>query len=174
MILLTGYGPFGDVLDNPSARLVRAVHGLSAAGHRLHSMVLPVSWAHGPSAVIAAARALKPEVIVGFGVATTRDHVDVESVGTGQRQGVDVDGNPPPDSIDAHVAATVDVQALASALGASVSQDAGRFLCNAWITQVTPAVACPAVFVHIPPEGMAPHRLLRALDALPTWATAAY
>ena len=174
MILLTGYGPFGDVHDNPSARLVRAVHGLSAAGHRLHALVLPVSWAHGPAAAVSAARALKPALIVGFGVATTRSEVQVEALGTGQRDGADVDGKAPPESDASTVTATVDVAALARALDAGVSQDAGRFLCNAWIAQVTPNVACPAVFVHVPPEGLAPDRLLRALDALPTWATAAY
>lgn len=174
MILLTGYGPFGDVHDNPSARLVRAVHGLSAAGHRLHALVLPVSWAYGPSTAVSAVRAHKPVVVVGFGVATTRTRVHVEALGTGQCEGIDVDGKAPPPSDDHTVAATVDVVRLADALNAGISHDAGRFLCNAWITQVTPNVACPAVFVHLPPEGMAPSTLLRALDALPTWAQTAY
>lgn len=170
MILLTGYGPFGDVHDNPSARLVRAVHGLSAAGHRLHALVLPVSWAQGPSAVVSAVRALRPAVLVGFGVATTRSQVQVEAIGTGLREGVDVDGKPPPPADLSTVSATVDVARLAQALDAGVSQDAGRFLCNAWIAEVTPNVPCPAVFVHIPPDGMAPSRLLRVLDAVQTWA----
>ena len=174
MILLTGYGPFGDVQDNPSARLVRAVHGLSAAGHRLHALVLPVSWAHGPAAVVSAARALKPALILGFGVATTRTEVRVEALGTGVRDGADADGKAAPASDASIVSATVDVAAFAAALSAGVSQDAGKFLCNAWIAEVTPNVTCPAVFVHVPPEGMAPDRLLRALDALPTWANAAY
>lgn len=170
MILLTGYGPFGDVHDNPSAALVRAVHGLCADGHRLHAMVLPVSWVHGPASVIREAAVLRPALVVGFGVATLRTRVEVEAIGTGAAEGADTTGQPPPPSTDLSVHATVDVPALAAALDAGVSHDAGRFLCNAWIAQVTPAVRCPAVFVHIPPSGLAPERLLRALDSWSAWA----
>lgn len=170
MILLTGYGPFGEVRDNPSAALVRSVQGMSAGGHRLHALALPVSWRDGPSEVLRVASEQAPALIVGFGVATLRTRVEVEAQGTGAREGVDVLGQGPPPSTDEVIPASVDVAALARLLDANLSTDAGRFLCNAWIAQVTPAVACPAVFVHLPPDGMAPERLLAALDAWPAWS----
>jgi pyroglutamyl-peptidase len=170
VILLTGFGPFGDVVDNPSARLVRAVHGLVGGGHRLQALVLPVQWGEATRRTVRAARELGPALVLGFGVATRRAVVEVEALGRPARSGLDVLGRPPPvpddDGDDGDDRpATVDVDRLVTALGAGRSDDAGAYLCNAWLHEVTAALSCPTGFVHVPPDGLAPGRLIAALDA---------
>lgn len=165
MILLTGFGPFLDVPDNPSARLVRAVHGRAVHGHGIHTLVLDVDWQRALPQVVSAARATRPALILGFGVASRRTGVQVETRGVATRSGADIHGHtptgpwPPPDTVDA----TADVARLAEALSATLSTDAGTYLCNGWLHQVVPQVQAPATFVHLPPAGMDPHRLLTGL-----------
>ena len=57
-------------------------------------------------------------------------------------------------------------QHLAQLLDAGVSSDAGGYVCNAWAWTVPQALDAPAAFVHVPPEGMPPERLLAAIRAL--------
>ncbi len=166
MIRLTGFGPFRDVVDNPSSRLVLALAGRSIAGHRVEARVLPVRWRDGLDGAL---RGDTPALLIGFGVATRRTRVAVEALGTPHREGTDVDGAlPSPSRVQAgdHVPATLDVSQLAAGLDADVSQDAGTYLCNAWAHDVVAQAPCPAAFVHIPPAGLAPERLASALATL--------
>lgn len=165
MILVTGYGPFAQHATNPSAELVRAVHGLAVRGHTIVGRVLPVLWDTATHAAIDEARRLRPALVLGFGLAADRDRVTVEAIGRRARAGADVAGRePPPVAAGPDVPATLDVVALAAALGGDVSHDAGVYLCNAWATEVVAAAPCPAAFVHLPPAGLEVERLLAALD----------
>lgn len=165
MILLTGFGPFRDVVDNPSAALVRAMDGRVVAGHRVVGLVLPVRYGVAPRLTALRAAALDPVLVVGFGVATQRDGVEVETVAHGRCEGEDVAGFVPPvDPIGpASVDATLDTARLAALLGAGLSQDAGAYVCNRWLYDVPRAVAAPAGFVHLPPAGLDPDLLGEAL-----------
>src|ERR1051325_1248782 len=49
--LLTGFGPFGSVTDNPTARLVEHFGCMGAPGHALTTCVLPVSFARASAEV---------------------------------------------------------------------------------------------------------------------------
>lgn len=163
MIRLTGFGPFGDVADNPSSALVLAVAGRVVAGHRIESRVLPVRWRGGLDGAL---RGATPILLLGFGVAVDRLAVTVETLGTAQRRKADALGQPPvPASFDHPVPSTVDVARLCEAFGATPSDDAGTYLCNAWAHTVVSHAPCPAAFVHLPPDGMAPDHLLRGLRA---------
>lgn len=157
MIRLTGFGPFGDVLDNPSATLVRALAGRSIAGHAVDARILPVRWSDGLDAALAGPT---PALLLGFGVAVSRDTVQVEAVGTRHRERADIAGREPSD-VDGpeRVAATVDVPRLAACLGATVSHDAGSYLCNAWAWTIPQRTQAPAAFVHLPPQGADPDGL---------------
>jgi hypothetical protein len=64
------------------------------------------------------------------------------------------------------VDATIDVHRLALALGANVSDDAGRYVCNAWLYRVARGFPAPVGFVHVPPSGLDPAILLAGLRAL--------
>lgn len=172
MILVSGFDVFGAVRDNPSARLARALHATSIAGHAVVSIVLPVSWSDGPRRVVQDAQRLRPTLVVGFGVATTRATLDVETIGQRRAEGVDADGREPPRWPDGEpVAASADTTRFADAANARCSTDAGRYLCNAWLVTVVPAVGCPALFVHVPGQPELPDdellaRVRRGLEAL--------
>ncbi len=61
----------------------------------------------------------------------------------------------------------MDVERLAAALGAGVSTDAGRYVCNAWLYQVAAALPDRLVgFVHVPPAGVELARLLAGVASL--------
>lgn len=168
-ILLTGFGPFLDVRDNPSGRLVEALNGERVDGVPVVGEVIPVTYARGPSMAIERARRLDARLVVGFGVASNRRGVWVEAAGRRRCGGSrDTDGVILEDLGDGpeRVAATVDVQRLAEALGAEISDDAGGYVCNAWAWTVPQALAVPAVFVHLPPEGIPVERVRGALRRL--------
>lgn len=171
MILLTGFGPFGEVDDNPSARLVRALHGAQLGGVPVRGLVLPVSYTRGPAAAIEAARTLRAQAVIGFGVAVRRSRIEVESRAVAACVGDDIDGQCPPCPAPgpATRAPTLDAAHLAACLGAAVSTDAGTYVCNAWLYRVPAALDVPAGFIHIPPQGVDPDQVRRGLEA---WWTA--
>ncbi|MEY3213041.1 MAG: hypothetical protein RIT28_3522 [Pseudomonadota bacterium] len=173
MILVTGFGPFLDVEENPSGRLARRLDGARVAGHTVYGELLPVTYDEAPALTLALAARLRPALVVGLGVARGRKRVMVERVG--RRPTVtatpDVAGRrpAPPRGAPAAVRATLDVDALAEALGAGVSEDAGAYVCNAWLYAVTRGLpGVPVGFVHVPDQGMPEELLLAGLARLVT------
>ena len=131
--------------------------------------MIPVSYARGPSRTLALARALSPRLVLGLGVAVSRERMEVESVGRSlldpevpDVDGVSLDGLGKP----AEVASTLDVGRFAEAAAAGVSHDAGTYVCNAWLYRVAGALSVPVGFVHLPPEGVEIERLLAGIGAL--------
>jgi pyroglutamyl-peptidase len=166
-ILVTGFGDFPGVSDNPSARLARLVDGKTVAGIPVVGLVLPVQWEAGPELAIAHARAIDARLVLGIGVATNRAGLTVERWGYPERQAfVDAAGALAAPTTGGQVACTLDVDRLAAALGATISEDPGRYVCNAWIHLVVPALQVPAGFLHLPASGLEPEPLLAALEAL--------
>lgn len=167
MILLTGFGPFLAVHTNPSATLVRALHGRDVEGHRIVSAVLPVSFTRGPARAVALARLLRPRLMLGFGVATGRTAAMVERVAVNRAEGRDVDRAQPTQLVPDGGPLRDDAVApgLAAALALPLSDDAGLYVCNAWLYHALAAAPCPAAFVHIPSEGLPPDRVLSGLGA---------
>ena len=172
MILVTGYGPFLDVADNPSAALARALHGRVAAGHAIHAAVLPVRWLDGPRAAIEAGLAIRADLAIGLGVARGRRGLWVERTAVPHRDGADVDGlaGTTLPAWREPRRATLDPERLAHHLDAHVSDDAGRYLCNAWLYEVPHALGVPGVFIHLGDDlthhrGGAPDAFLAGLDA---------
>ena len=53
--------------------------------------------------------------------------------------------------------------ALAAALGVTISDDAGAYVCNAWLYGVLGGTTLPAAFLHLPDQGMDPDALLRGI-----------
>ncbi|MFT7521853.1 MAG: pyroglutamyl-peptidase [Kiritimatiellia bacterium] len=168
-ILITGFSAFLDVSDNPSGALANAVDGRVVQGVPIVGRILPVSYARAPELTSRWVTELDARAVVGMGVACGRSSVMVERSG-GRRcaDAADVDGvvlddlGEGPDRREA----TLDAQALATALGATVSDDAGGYVCNAWLYRVVGRVVVPAVFIHVPPSGLEPLRLLHALGVL--------
>lgn len=172
-ILVHGFGPFLEVRDNPSARLALAVHGARAGLRDVVGEIMPVSYRRAPDLSLERARALDAGLVLGIGVARGRSAVCVEAraVPTGHATLADVDGVqldriavPGADELRA----TGAVMAFAGALGGVVSEDAGRYVCNAWLYRTVCALGSeiPVLFLHIPPAGLAPELLLAALECI--------
>ncbi|MDP2312326.1 MAG: hypothetical protein Q8P41_05430 [Pseudomonadota bacterium] len=170
-VLVTGFGAFLDVSDNPSGRIARAVHGRIVAGVAITGLELPVSFRGGPARAIAAAEALAPIAIIGLGVDRRTTTIDVETRAFNLGAGLDVDDRTlavlEPGGPD-EVHSNLDAVALAEALGGRVDDDAGRYVCNAWLYLVGRALipARQVVFVHVPDTGMDPERLVAAIGRL--------
>lgn len=152
MIVVTGFGPFLDVEDNPSGRLAQAVDGARIGGHTVLGQVLPVSYERAPRRALELARR-RPALILGLGVAASRTGAQVErvAVNAGSTQNPDVDGvwkerlGDGPDALRCGIA-----DELAAALRIETSDDAGRYVCNAWLYGLLRhAPRTPAAFVHI-------------------------
>jgi pyroglutamyl-peptidase len=166
MILVTGFGAFPGVNHNPTADLVRALNGRRVQGHTLVGEVLEVRWLQGPRRAVRLAHLLRPALVLGFGVATQRGAVCVERLAHRHLAArPDAAGELPPvlDGPEV-VSSSLDVQRLAEALDGESSEDAGRYVCNAWLYQVALALDVPVGFVHVPAQGLAVSRCLGALD----------
>lgn len=183
-VLVTGFGPFPGVADNPSAALARALAARpSMPGLALRAAVLPTTWAEAarfPDRLAAE----NPDLLVMLGVATRRRSVCVETLAVAE-------AGPFPDA-EGHLAPAVPagtpsavscaaeagklVRALRGAgLSARASRDAGRYICNAlahaaYLHAAGHGRPLRAVFVHIPqPDAagaLALPRLVRGLEAL--------
>jgi pyroglutamyl-peptidase len=172
-LLIVGFGPFGAIADNPSARLARALDGQMAGRRRCVGREIPVRYAEGIEETLALAALHRPAAILGVGVAANRPLAWVESVGVRlgdahiPDQGGAAVADLEPGGPD-RVEATAPVERLAAAMGIGVSADAGRYVCNAWLYRVVRRIGAevPVTFLHIPLAGIAPERVLAGLAAV--------
>lgn len=173
-LLLMGFGPFGDVLDNPAARLVRAVDGARVPAGLVRGVVMDVSYARCVAQTEAALAQWQPTLLLGVGVAVGRVEPQLESVAYNDvTKGIfDVDGASP-DTLEPEGPAlrrSTWFAGNAASHGIGRSDDAGRYVCNAWLYRCLGLTAgrIPTAFLHLPAEGLAPARLLDLLsDELP-------
>ncbi|MEQ1506287.1 MAG: hypothetical protein ABMB14_28910 [Myxococcota bacterium] len=169
-MLVTGFGPFPGVPYNPTTSLAIAIDGLELDGLRFVGRVIPVTWQSGPDAAIAHAGAVGADAVVGTGVAP-RPVLCVERVAVRVEVGrPDAAGATGPDrdardrdALPLAVYATLDPVRLADALGATLSDDAGRYVCNQWLYRVAAALPVPVGFVHVTPRGLPSEQLAAAI-----------
>jgi pyroglutamyl-peptidase len=168
-ILLTGFGPFPGVPDNASAALVPKLAHLVARrfrAHRVVARILPTEWDAVPDRLAAHYARERPCLGLHFGVSERATGFVIETLARNVRAASpDAAGAMPraacvvekgPESL-ATTLPTDEIVARLAALGlpASLSNDAGAYLCN---TALYTALAlagegrtAPAIgFVHIP------------------------
>jgi pyroglutamyl-peptidase len=168
-ILVTGFGPFPGVPVNASAILVAALRDappFGAAIARLHMAVLPTDWAEAPARARALIEELAPDLVLHFGVSARARDFQIETRAFNlRRSSPDCAGRLPggnyvkpsgPPVLGATLPAALLVRQLGLAgIPASLSRDAGRYLCNATLyssllhgrsLQRPPRIG----FVHIP------------------------
>ncbi len=160
-ILVTGFGPFEEIRDNPSAALAARL----GAAEDVAAEILPVSWEHLDE-FVRTTLAVRWRAVVLLGVAADRAVLSLERVavnlcdleradegGTVAARERLVEHGP-----DAYFS-TLPIHALVDALRrASVpvesSLSAGAYLCNALFYRTRHALAdraTPCGFVHVPP-----------------------
>ena len=162
-LLITGFGPFPGVPDNPSGRLARRLaaspHLRRLLGQAPDCLVLDTRYGALDTG-LAPALAKRPHAVLMIGVAARRSRVCVETraINRVSRLFPDAGGavgrtlafEPGGPAQRRSPAATPILVALRRAgLDAAASRDAGRYLCNAAYYLVLEQ-GCPAVFLHIP------------------------
>lgn len=181
-LLITGFGPFGSVSDNPSAVIARHLDGTVCGRCRVVGVVLPVEIETLEERLAALIDRFRPAAVVQFGVAESRDRLILERVAVNQagftipditgvswRDRALVERGPPTRE------ATLPLRAIAECwsdarLPYAWSDDAGRYLCNAALyfglaIAHRQAPEIPWGFIHVPlPREENPASLLSIAD----------
>lgn len=184
LVLVTGFGSFEEVDDNPSAGIARALAATPPPGLEVRSTVLPVSFERAPAAVDALLEELSPRVpdlLLGLGV---------DSKGTGYRLELHARGRLPGSErvdVDGVVAAAcgsgggalrteldlshlpAELQ-LAGAENVRLSENSGGYVCERIYHHLLTRARYldrPALFVHVPPLEHEPlERQTRVVEAV--------
>jgi pyroglutamyl-peptidase len=159
-ILVTGFGPFGDVISNPSGRVARAC----AETGSVDALILPTSFARARAAILGALDGR--DAVLMLGVASCARAFAVELIGRNadDPKNADVDGERRageivvggPETLPVTVDTDRIVEAIAKA-GEPVirSRSAGAYVCNHVLYSVLHAAhgsPLRAGFVHLPPD----------------------
>ncbi|BAU88960.1 peptidase C15 pyroglutamyl peptidase I [Methylorubrum populi] len=162
-LLITGFGPFPTVPDNPSGRLARRLaaspHLRRILGEAPDCLVLNTRYG-ALDTQLAPVLAKRPSAVLMIGVAARRPRVCVEirAVNRVSRLFPDTEGRVSrtlafepdgPAQRPSPAALAVRIALKRAGLDAAASRDAGRYLCNASYYRVLEQ-GCPAVFLHIP------------------------
>jgi len=165
-VLLTGFGPFPGVPDNPSGRLAETLAGTWSFGSDLHWQVLPTEWDTVAALASALHDTLQPHVMIHFGLSERSKTFRIErSAHNRTAPRPDAKGALPsaavvlsqsPDRLDTRLpAAELAAHLRGRGLAATTSRSAGSYLCNFlyylsldWGARQESAPL--ALFVHIP------------------------
>ena len=170
-LLITGFGPFPGVADNPSARLVRHIGALARQGVFLdrndlqddvicHSHILPTQWQRAGAQLAQHFAAFKPDMALHFGYSARARGLVLERSARNIRCGSpDAKGQRAACAvIQPGAPARLDTDFDLARLVASnthanckllLSDDAGQYLCNE-VYYRSLRLSKSALFVHIP------------------------
>lgn len=166
-VLVTGFGPFGDVIENPTESIARALDGARVAGRTIEALALPTSFARAKRLVTARLDAEPFEAVLMLGVAESARAFHVETAGKNEDRAriPDVDDAQPNGSIDLDapdaLPVTIDVEAVCAALAdedhpVERSDSAGAYVCNHVLFTTLLHLqrrgsSTRAGFLHVPP-----------------------
>jgi pyroglutamyl-peptidase len=166
-ILVTGFEPFGGIAGNPTMDIVAALHGRRLDNRQIVGRILPVAYDGHFLRLKSLMDEVEPALVIGFGLDTTASEIKLETQAFNQAD-FDI-----PDNTGAQIrnvslspagpsrrASTFPANEIRSALfdaqiEASLSTDAGRYLCNATLFHLLGLCAAKPQrplcgFVHVP------------------------
>jgi len=168
-ILLTGFGPFGNIGVNPAQLLVEEIVRRGPLGDEIDLKVeiLPVIYDEATFQIQTLIREIQPDILISFGVAARRDKVCPERVALNLKDTrlPDNAGNIPegelliPDAPLAYFAslplAEIRDILLKSDIPTEISNHAGAYICNAVFYAAAHEIASSDLdiqygFIHIP------------------------
>jgi pyroglutamyl-peptidase len=171
--LITGFGPYGSVANNPTMRLAAHFAVNSVPNHRITTFVFPVTYAGVACAMTTLLTSgYEYDNILMLGTNAGADDWNMERYGTNQNdlEAEDADGKyissikiveESPDQLESTIDCDRAVAAIrAAGLPAKVSLDAGRYLCNHLmfvtlsILDSLDASRVKAGFLHVPPDDL--------------------
>lgn len=175
-ILLTGFGPFGDHARNSSGEGAELLHEevLEVEGFRLVSATLPVQLEQATAQLEELIAEHRPSAIVAAGIhadaqgpyqlellAKNELHYEIPDIAGNMIRNAEVETAGPPQVVSTLPVAKIQLRLEAAGFATELSEDAGRYLCNAvfyWLARQE----TPAGFLHVPPTST-PEDVARAL-----------
>lgn len=167
-ILVTGFGPFPGMPDNPSETLARTLaQPRIARAFNVEARILPTEYAAAGAALAKALDEVKPDIVICFGVAARCDQIRIERAAWNVTDPAKADaaGHKPKgtkvraDGPEGYgtLLPTADIMAalVRAGIPATGSNDAGEYLCNYIFYQLMHDIASKSEkrmggFVHIP------------------------
>jgi pyroglutamyl-peptidase len=166
-LLVTGFGSFPGVENNPSAALMAALQArgphFARLGIHVDTRVLPVVYEGLGVRLAELVKDVKPQAILHFGVASRRQVIAVETRAHNRASlhAADANGARPTSLVlDEQASETISVRIPAAqiaakirvaGLTAEISRDAGTYLCNAVLFEtLTAQKNLPVGFIHVP------------------------
>jgi pyroglutamyl-peptidase len=155
-ILVTGFGPFLGHEINPAGELAKALKG-----EGITTEVFTVSYDVILQDVPAAIKKAKPDFILSFGLASSREYISLEQYGYNEMNCTHPDvagatklGEPILKGSPKQLATPLNLHALKEALAkqgitSEISTDSGRYICNETYF-LDLASGIPSLFVHLP------------------------
>ncbi|MGK0359162.1 MAG: pyroglutamyl-peptidase [Bradymonadia bacterium] len=155
-LLVTGFGAFPGVPENPSGAVARLLDGTVRGDVRIVGREIETSWARAWPALAEAARVEAPDALVMLGV-SARAVLQIELTARNLCNArVDCDGcEPDAAALVADGPAMLPTTLPWQALDAATSDDAGGYLCNAvfYLAQHHLHTIPLRGFVHLPKAG---------------------
>lgn len=160
--LITGFGPFPGVPDNPTGRLVARLHGRAEEGLAIRAERLAVTLDGLADRLDRLVTVHRPGILVMTGVAQQAAEIRLETHAWNRADFPcpDQAGAQPRDAAlrpggPAHYRAALPETPLAEAMTRlglpwRWSDDPGRYVCNALYFHALDRLSVPSVFVHVP------------------------
>lgn len=167
VILLSGYGPFAGVPENPSWAGVAPLHEELIGGYDVRTIELTVTWDGAWAAYELEYERLRPAIAIAAGVAMGETVIRLESRAANYAEGEDVDGIVKDEPIEAEGVWRDTRLPLADLLEllegqsypVAISDNAGTYLCNYLFYLLMRHIALEPIgssilggFVHVPGE----------------------
>lgn len=152
-VLVSGFGPFLDVADNPSALLAKALSATSHVGWKAYAVELPTSYRRAMELIDqAAGPGLGFDLVLALGVGRGGLRLEQVARGVVGAEATDIDGESwvgrelGPDRIN-----PLPLQRWVDELGGvELSTDCGGYVCNAMNHHILGAWPGRSLFVHVP------------------------
>ncbi len=160
MILAMGFRPFAGRMRNGSETLAAHLGGSEVGGHAVVSVFLDVFWGAPKGELPRWIAEVRPVLVLGIGEGQG-DVLRFERRARNRAAGCDESGAPPPFAPELRPGGHAEMEAsmgfdpawVADLAPSELSEDAGKFLCNAWLYAAIELCPCPVGFIHIPVQG---------------------
>lgn len=181
-VLVFGFEPFLDFDENPSQLVAQSLDGREIEGTKVVGLCLPVDYGRIEEAIKAGIERVRPELVIGFGLAQRRDSITPEKIAANYRSSEESDnagkklgGVPIDESQPDGLFTNIPVEGLVASLRslgfpANLSLSAGAYLCNnAMFVIVREAKKRDFAggFVHVPCHSEWVARKGKSLPSLP-------
>jgi pyroglutamyl-peptidase len=141
-ILVFGFEPFLEFDENPAQLVVQHLRARKIKDHEITSVVLPVDYSRIEERIVAEVTRVKPQLVIGFGLAPGREKITPEKIAVNYRfasepdnTGKVMNGTPIDPKLPDGIFTNLPVEGLVESLNKSgipstVSLSAGAYLCN--------------------------------------------